>query len=1128
MNTWTHLATTYDGATVRLFVNGTQVSSVAKTGAIATSANPLEIGGDAIHGQYFAGRIDEVRVYNTALSATEIQTDMNTPIGASGPPDTTPPTDPTGLTATAVSQSQVNLAWTGSTDNVAVANYRVERCQGAACSNFVQVATPTGTTFNDTGLSAATTYRYRVRAADAAGNLSGYTAIQNATTPDTQAPTDPTGLSATAVSASQINLSWTASTDNVAVANYRVERCQGATCTTFVQVATPTGTTYNDTGLTTATTYRYRVRAADAAGNLSGYTAIQNAATTDTQAPTDPTGLSATAVSGTQINLAWTGSTDNVAVANYRVERCQGAACTTFVQVGTPTGTTYNDTGLTTATTYRYRVRAADAAGNLSGYTAIENATTPDTQAPTAPTGLSATAVSASQIDLAWTASTDNVAVSGYRVERCEGAACTTFVQIGAPTGTTYNDTGLTTATTYRYRVRAADAAGNLSGYSAIQNAATTDTQPPTDPTGLSATAVSGTQIDLAWTGSTDNVAVANYRVERCQGAGCTIFVQVGTPTGTTYNDTGLTTATTYRYRVRAADAAGNLSGYTAIENATTPDTQAPTAPTGVTATAGSQSQIDLAWTASTDNVAVSDYRVERCQGATCANFVQVATPTAASYSDAGLLAATTYRYRVRAADAAGNLSGYSAIESATTPDTEAPTVPAGLAATAVSASQINLGWAASTDNTGVSVYRVERCQGADCSDFVQVATPTGAALNDSGLQAATSYSYRVRAADAAGNLSGYSSVQSATTQSVGLCLRSSPVWLTGIEHGVVSTAGGGIFSSVTGTPTADNTIVRNGAYSLRIDDASNASTVRALRSVTASSVVVARFAVRLASLPTVTSNLAYIDSSTDLVLRYNASSQRLQLVLGTSTATSATTVSAGTWYAIDLRYDLSASPHLGDWRVNGEAQTQVSRIAAATTANGFGMGATANASVYTANYDDIFVALEPAAYPLADSRIVRLVPDSMGTALGAGNFRNNDGTAIDGNSWQRLDDVPMTSTADYVRQQANSGTSYVELGLQDTPETCIYEVSVVLAYHAAGSAADNGKTSIFDGATETVVFSGDMSQTGLQYKTSVVTPAVFPWNQAAVNGLVARVGYSTDSSPNPYWDSIMLEAAVP
>jgi hypothetical protein len=73
----------------------------------------------------------------------------------------------------------------------------------------------------------------------------------------------------------------------------------------------------------------------------------------------------------------------------------------------------------------------------------------------------------------------------------------------------------------------------------------------------------------------------------------------------------------------------------------------------------------------------------------------------------------------------------------------------------------------------------------------------------------------------------------------------------------VVSTAGGGIFSSLTGSPTADNTVARSGAYSLRIADASAGSTMRALRSFTASSVVVTRFAVRLSSLPGVNANLA-------------------------------------------------------------------------------------------------------------------------------------------------------------------------------------------------------------------------------------------------------------------------------
>jgi len=79
-NTWTHLAGTYDGATLRLHVNGVQVSSRAQTGPIAVSTNPLQIGGDTIYGQYFQGKIDEIRIYNRALSPTQIQSDMNTPI----------------------------------------------------------------------------------------------------------------------------------------------------------------------------------------------------------------------------------------------------------------------------------------------------------------------------------------------------------------------------------------------------------------------------------------------------------------------------------------------------------------------------------------------------------------------------------------------------------------------------------------------------------------------------------------------------------------------------------------------------------------------------------------------------------------------------------------------------------------------------------------------------------------------------------------------------------------------------------------------------------------------------------------------------------------------------------------
>src|SRR5258705_89543 len=89
VNTWTYLAATYDSATLRLYVNGVQVSSVARTGSLATSTNPLQIGGDSIFGQYFRGLIDEVRVYNGALTATQVQSDMATAIGATPVPDLT-------------------------------------------------------------------------------------------------------------------------------------------------------------------------------------------------------------------------------------------------------------------------------------------------------------------------------------------------------------------------------------------------------------------------------------------------------------------------------------------------------------------------------------------------------------------------------------------------------------------------------------------------------------------------------------------------------------------------------------------------------------------------------------------------------------------------------------------------------------------------------------------------------------------------------------------------------------------------------------------------------------------------------------------------------------------------------
>ncbi|HET8754993.1 MAG TPA: LamG-like jellyroll fold domain-containing protein [Solirubrobacteraceae bacterium] len=164
-NTWTHLATTYDGATLRLYVNGTQVASRAQTGNIPASTGALRIGGNSVWAEWFAGLIDEVRVYSRALSAGEIQTDMATPIGAP-PGDTTPPTvQLTGPPAGNVTGT-VNVT-ANADDDVGVAGVQFQ-LDGAALGNEDTTA-PYAVSW-DTTTAGAGPHTLTAVARDAAGN----------------------------------------------------------------------------------------------------------------------------------------------------------------------------------------------------------------------------------------------------------------------------------------------------------------------------------------------------------------------------------------------------------------------------------------------------------------------------------------------------------------------------------------------------------------------------------------------------------------------------------------------------------------------------------------------------------------------------------------------------------------------------------------------------------------------------------------------------------------------------------------------------------------------------------------------------------------------------------------------
>ncbi len=190
---------------------------------------------------------------------------------------------------------------------------------------------------------------------------------------------------------------------------------------------------------------------------------------------------------------------------------------------------------------------------------------------------------------------------------------------------------------------------------------------PPAAPADLGAVAVSSSQVDLTWA-DVDSLETG-FKIERCTGVGCSNFAQIATVGSnvTSFSNTGLSGSTSYSYRVRAYNTAGD-SDYSNEATAVTQAAPAlPAAPTNLVAAVVSRSRIDLAWTDNASNE--SGFRIERCKGSTCTNFTLIATVGAdvGTYVNTGLSGNTTYRYRVYAYNASGN-SAYSNIAKATTP----------------------------------------------------------------------------------------------------------------------------------------------------------------------------------------------------------------------------------------------------------------------------------------------------------------------------------------------------------------------------------------------------------------------------------------------------------------------------
>jgi uncharacterized repeat protein (TIGR03806 family) len=697
--------------------------------------------------------------------------------------DATPPSLPANFRVTSVTSTQVNLAWTASSDPSGIGGYRIYRNGGTT-----PIVTTTTLTHTDNGLAPATNYTYEIVAFDAsaAANATARTpspalAATTAAAPnDATPPAPPTGLSAQPLSDTRIQLTWQASADTSGIREYRLYR--GATLVTIVG-GDVTPLQYTEEGLTASTAYTYEVTAVDnsPARNESALSVAATATTNsappapDDIPPTTPGSFSATTTGTTSIRLNWTAASDASGIREYRLTRSPAfppqAPDNSGIKILPANALTYADLNLAASTTYIYTITAVDNANPANASNSVSASartnTAPDTTPPSVPANLAAQVLSSSAISLRWDPSTDASGISGYRVFR-DG------VQVNVAATNAYTDSGLTASTQYSYTVAAVDASPqqNVSQQTAGVLATTSnvppDTTPPSAPTNVRAVAQSSSAILLSWEASTDASGISAYRIFR--DGSVTPLATVGGST-LTFMDTQLVADRQYTYTVRALDGVAptpNESVASAAASArtlVTPDTTPPTVPTGVVATAQGASSILVTWAASTDDSGIFGYTVYR-------DGVQVGLVSTRSFTDTGLAASTTYAYTVRATDNASpaNVSAASAPVSATTQapppptDTTPPSVPQNVTAAALSGSSIQVSWSASTDNaSGVASYRVYRNGNATPVGIVNSPTTT---FTDTGLTDNTLYSYRVSAVDGAPipNISAQSAAASATT----------------------------------------------------------------------------------------------------------------------------------------------------------------------------------------------------------------------------------------------------------------------------------------------------------------------------------------------------------------------------
>lgn len=369
------------------------------------------------------------------------------------------------------------------------------------------------------------------------------------------------------------------------------------------------------------------------------------------------------------------------------------------------------------------------------------------------------------------------------------------------------------------------------------------------------------------------------------------------------------------------------------------------------------------------------------------------------------------------------------------------------------------------------------------------------------------------------------------------------PVRFTGFNHGVVSSNGGGLFDTVSSTPTIVTANDPFGNSNKLLEVAASAAITRARWTLASPNIAVYSVYIKFPSaLPGADCRLVTVGCTdgTEARLKYVNASQKFgaEWTGGATTTYSGGVINVDQWYKIDFRVTANTNPHTLDWSIDEVAQTSITTGVAASTVANCGMGTSA-ADTFTARYAYPVVSTTSGDYPIPARVVGKVSPTGDGTHSPATPDCIRGGGAspalISGSNaaYQYMDDATFPSgtspTSDRINQDITSGhdTHYVEMTVSGFSSSggSIQGVIGLLAYGGDSGTANNGTTKALNNEGSSInIFSGDMSETSVFFKQGLLTVPSGGWDDTKVNGCLFRIGFSTDITPNPYWQALMLE----